>query len=401
MEKQRKVAIIGAAGQAGRNRRQRLTGEYGLDCSDLVNQVVYFDTSAERLNEQVKQGLVPTDSACSSWPDLIKSAPFDEIFVCTPVNMHHDSIQRIAQAGLTKRVLVEKPLALTLEQGVEMRQIAKSADIQLFCGYHLTMTGPMRRLRERISEIDALHIKDMEITYTKMREAGHSKRHPIAGVISEEIPHVVDLFTAIMGVPQLVQVSEARVIPIRVGEDRIDYADMPGLKLNDEVHEDANGRFCLGWIMGELTAHLSFSRERVGSIHSSFETAHHERSVRIEAARETFPSDPEFGNNFFTWKTSVTSIEPRFREWSGKAEAKTWTAQCIEDRHIDLGDPLGQETHFFLKGEDDVLCDIDRAVNAQAVVEAIAKSAATVGGDQGAYTDIIRPGEAVEVKLPK
>ncbi len=70
--------------------------------------------------------------AFDSHLDLLE-LDLDGVSVCTPNVAHHRTSIDALNAG--KHVLVEKPLSVTLEQGVEMVQAGKKADKMLSVGF--------------------------------------------------------------------------------------------------------------------------------------------------------------------------------------------------------------------------------------------------------------------------
>ncbi|MDY0394123.1 Gfo/Idh/MocA family protein [Virgibacillus halophilus] len=68
----------------------------------------------------------------------------DGISVCTPNFAHHKTSIDALKAG--KHVLVEKPLAVTLEQGIEMSQIAKETGKMLSVGYQPRYDPNMKKI---------------------------------------------------------------------------------------------------------------------------------------------------------------------------------------------------------------------------------------------------------------
>jgi predicted dehydrogenase len=68
--------------------------------------------------------------------DNIKDNPdIDAVYVITPNGLHHDEVIRVAKAG--KHVICEKPMALNAQQGQEMIDACKKANVKLLVGYRL------------------------------------------------------------------------------------------------------------------------------------------------------------------------------------------------------------------------------------------------------------------------
>jgi predicted dehydrogenase len=68
--------------------------------------------------------------------DDIKNNPdIDAVYVITPNGLHHDHVIRVAKAG--KHAICEKPMALNAQQGQEMVDACKKANVKLLVGYRM------------------------------------------------------------------------------------------------------------------------------------------------------------------------------------------------------------------------------------------------------------------------
>ncbi len=68
--------------------------------------------------------------------DNIKNNPdIDAVYVITPNALHHDQVIRVAKAG--KNVISEKPMSVNAQQGQEMVDACKNANVKLLVGYRM------------------------------------------------------------------------------------------------------------------------------------------------------------------------------------------------------------------------------------------------------------------------
>ena len=68
--------------------------------------------------------------------DRVKDNPdIDAIYVITPNGLHHDQVIRVAKAG--KHAICEKPMAVNAQEGQEMVDACKRANVKLLVGYRL------------------------------------------------------------------------------------------------------------------------------------------------------------------------------------------------------------------------------------------------------------------------
>jgi predicted dehydrogenase len=78
------------------------------------------------------------ESNCYNYENLdrIKNNPeIDAVYVITPNALHHDQVIRVANAG--KHVICEKPMALNANEGQEMIDACKKANVKLLVGYRM------------------------------------------------------------------------------------------------------------------------------------------------------------------------------------------------------------------------------------------------------------------------
>jgi len=67
---------------------------------------------------------VPSDvQLCADWRELINDQLISALSVCTPHHLHAEITRAALEAG--KHVLVEKPLALTVQEGNELIELAR------------------------------------------------------------------------------------------------------------------------------------------------------------------------------------------------------------------------------------------------------------------------------------
>ena len=85
----------------------------------------------------------------TSIDDLLKNAKFDVASVLTPSGMHADNAIQILK--YKKHVIVEKPMALTLEDADRMIAAAKENSVQLFVVKQNRYNVPVVKLKEELS----------------------------------------------------------------------------------------------------------------------------------------------------------------------------------------------------------------------------------------------------------
>jgi phthalate 4,5-cis-dihydrodiol dehydrogenase len=127
---------MGAAGQAF---VAALRGHAGIEWVAMAEPV----DSLRRHWEQ-QEGI----AGYSSFEGMLGHAGLDAVYIATPTQLHAQQVVQAAQAG--KHVLVEKPMAQSLESARTMVEAAQRADVVLVVGHSHSHDLPIRRMHELI-----------------------------------------------------------------------------------------------------------------------------------------------------------------------------------------------------------------------------------------------------------
>ncbi len=106
------------------------------------------DTDASRFAALAIHGDPPRFS--DDLPDVLSDPTIGAVAVATPAATHYDVVRQCLAAG--KDVFVEKPLALTVEQGHELVALAKAGSRILMVGHILLYHPAVVKLRQLIGE---------------------------------------------------------------------------------------------------------------------------------------------------------------------------------------------------------------------------------------------------------
>src|SRR5712692_1360285 len=85
----------------------------------------------------------------SSVEELCEDRAVEAIYVATPHQLHPRHVALAASKG--KHVLVEKPMALTLQDCRAMTEAAHSGQVRLVVGHSHSFDDPIRRAREIVA----------------------------------------------------------------------------------------------------------------------------------------------------------------------------------------------------------------------------------------------------------
>jgi phthalate 4,5-cis-dihydrodiol dehydrogenase len=78
--------------------------------------------------------------------DMCEDPEVDAIYVCTPNHLHAEHVITAAEHG--KHAIVEKPMALSLEEAEAMNEAAERNGVKLLCGHTKAFDPPIRKIRE-------------------------------------------------------------------------------------------------------------------------------------------------------------------------------------------------------------------------------------------------------------
>jgi predicted dehydrogenase len=133
-----RIAMVGV-GWAG-TRQTEAARELGRD----VEVVALVDNDAAFLAAKAEELGVPRTFA--TLEEALAESDIDAVSICTPHNLH--CAQAIAAARAGKHVLVEKPLALTVDEATAMIEAAENNGVTLYVAESLSYEPRGRYLRE-------------------------------------------------------------------------------------------------------------------------------------------------------------------------------------------------------------------------------------------------------------
>lgn len=116
------------------------------------------DLSPRRLS--AARELYPLTAMTTDYTDLLRDRDIDAVFVATPPDTHHRVVIDALEAG--KHVLVEKPLAISVEEAEEMVATAKRCGRVLAVDHTFLFTGAVKRMKEYVAagEVGELYYFD-------------------------------------------------------------------------------------------------------------------------------------------------------------------------------------------------------------------------------------------------
>jgi predicted dehydrogenase len=134
-----RVAAVGC-GYWGPNVIRNLDAVSGFDLRWVC------DLDAERLRPVAAR--YPSARATTDLDDLFDDPSVDAIYLATPVSTHYDLARRALLQG--KHVLIEKPLATTVQRAEELAELAAARHLTLMVGHTFVFSPPVRKVKELI-----------------------------------------------------------------------------------------------------------------------------------------------------------------------------------------------------------------------------------------------------------
>lgn len=138
-------------------------------------------------------------NGCQVFDDLesmLRSAPIDLVYIATPTHLHTDHVLAAVSRG--KHVIVEKPMALSLQGAERMIEAAESGDRVLVVGHSQSFEPPIRAMAEAIAAGEIGRLRMMHtMAYTdwmyRPRLPAELDTRKGGGVVFRQAAHQVDI----------------------------------------------------------------------------------------------------------------------------------------------------------------------------------------------------------------
>lgn len=139
------VGVIGGVGAMGYNHARVY---YRLDNANLIGGV--SDVSESTLSKVSKKY---DTKGYNDYMDLLKNPEIEAVSVCVPTTHHYNVVMAAIEHG--KHVLVEKPIAFTLNEAEGMIEAAKEKGVKLSTG-HVERFNPAVQKAKELIEMDII-----------------------------------------------------------------------------------------------------------------------------------------------------------------------------------------------------------------------------------------------------
>jgi predicted dehydrogenase len=104
------------------------------------------DVDAQRLRSVAAR--YPAARSTTDIADIFEDPTIDAVYLSTPVSSHYQLVKRALDSG--KHVLVEKPLATTVDQAEALAALAARTGLTLMVGHTFVFSPPVRKVKQLI-----------------------------------------------------------------------------------------------------------------------------------------------------------------------------------------------------------------------------------------------------------
>ena len=229
--------------------------------------------SPTRRRREKFRTLFDVPHAFENWQDLI-NCDLDLICIASPPNLHREMALSAMASG--KSVLCEKPMALTVEEALEMAAAARDFSSLALIGHELRFHPAVRRMKLMIEsgEIGKLYEIRAVVTLASrnrpdLRYSWWCEEEKGGGALNAIGSHLIDLARFLVGEVSEVSCDLTRYIPARPDHDgkqrKVTSDDGFSLRMRFGASSLAFGGLCCCNVT-TLSGYTSLAFEAIGSL---------------------------------------------------------------------------------------------------------------------------------------
>ena len=184
--------------------------------TDKLNIIACFDVLDEAraaFEKEMKVPVAPTLEA------LVKNPEIQGVIITVPNEQHLEVATKVAEAG--KHVYTEKPIAATLEEGLQLAALAKKHGVTVTVGHSARLMAGIRQMREaidagelgRVAYLEANFSNERALELTPKTWRWYKHRAP-GGPLSQLAIHHFDVLHYLGGEVQEVSSMASKLSPV-------------------------------------------------------------------------------------------------------------------------------------------------------------------------------------------
>ncbi len=204
------VAQIGV-GYWGPNLLRNLVANKDCEAKTVV------DLSEERQN--FVKGMYPSVEVTNQVDSVFNNSEIDAVVIATPVATHFDLTMKALNAG--KHVLVEKPMAVKVDQVVQIGKLAKEKDLVAMVGHTFLFNSAVRFVKKLI---DSGELGDIRYIYSQRVNLGRIRNDVDA--LWNLAPHDISIIQYWLGDPEPATVSKQGMAYVQEGIDDVVFLNI-------------------------------------------------------------------------------------------------------------------------------------------------------------------------------
>lgn len=148
------------------------------------------DTDPARLQHMKK--IHPDVEVCLNFDEVLNRSDVDAMVIATPTRLHHAMAMKALDSG--KHVLVEKPLATSVEECESLVELADEKNLILMVGHTFLYSPTVRKIREIIGHGDL-----GELQYVSSRRLNLGLFQTDINVAWDLAPHDISIILYVLG----------------------------------------------------------------------------------------------------------------------------------------------------------------------------------------------------------
>ena len=175
------IALIGA-------------GHWGKNLARVFYELGVLKTICESSEEirKRKSAKYPGITTTSSFADVLASPDIHAVVIATPAELHYSMAKKSLLAD--KHVYVEKPLAMTAQEGEELVQLAEQQGKALFVGHILQYHSAVQTIKKMLHEGE---LGKLQYIYSNRLNLGKIRREE--NILWSFAPHDISVILSLVG----------------------------------------------------------------------------------------------------------------------------------------------------------------------------------------------------------
>jgi UDP-2-acetamido-3-amino-2,3-dideoxy-glucuronate N-acetyltransferase len=169
-------------------------GHWGKNLARVFYELGVLKTICDSSEETLKRKSVkyPEITTTSSFSDILTSPDIHAVAIATPAEQHYTLAKESLLAD--KHVFVEKPLAMTAQEGEELVQLAKQQGKTLFVGHILQYHSAVQAIKKMLQEGE---LGKLQYIYSNRLNLGKIRREE--NILWSFAPHDISVILSLVG----------------------------------------------------------------------------------------------------------------------------------------------------------------------------------------------------------